>query len=388
MDNNGNYNFYSGKAENPVGKHSAYNFDFDEYIGIIKGGGAGQGKYGNQIGLGKSFYLCGKNALSNGLYILKVKNISILTKYIYHYLIQQKNNIMDLATYTTGLGNIKQESLKNFLIGIPSIEIQQMIVKQLDLLSENNASCKKQIEESKQILKDYVKCMTLWDEEKKFNDICDIDTYKKHETDYGKTVGKYRFHTGGASTELYCDNYDINELCIIQNRTNGSGKCNLTIDKQFSCAKQTIIYRAKNDDNNTTTKYIYYYLVANLKILENGYKGSNHKNISKDYIENISIPIPSLEKQKEIVAYCNEIEETIKLLEKRITSNEQLMKQILDTYLKVREQVNEEVNNVIDVKENEQTDEPVEETPKKKVAVKKVIKKNPLCSKVESTDDI
>jgi restriction endonuclease S subunit len=116
-------------------------------------------------------------------------------------------------------------------------------------------------------------------------------------------------------------------------------------------------------------------------------------NLNKQKIENLKIKIPSLEKQKEIVAYCDEIDETIKKMEKRITSNEQLMKQILDTYLKVKEPINEEeVKNVIEVKENEQTDEPVEiiaeEKPKKKVIVKKVIKKNPLCSKVESTDDI
>ena len=47
MDNNGIYNFYSGKTNNPVGKHSIYNFDYPEYLGIIKGGGAGHGKYGD-----------------------------------------------------------------------------------------------------------------------------------------------------------------------------------------------------------------------------------------------------------------------------------------------------------------------------------------------------
>jgi type I restriction-modification system DNA methylase subunit len=400
-------------------------------------------------------------------------------------------------------------------------------------------------------------------EYKKLDEICEIDTYKKHDTSYGKNIGKYKFHTGGASTELFCDDYDINELCIIQNRTNGSGKCNLTIDKNFSCAKQTIVYRAKNDDNNITTKFLYHYLTSHLDILENGYKGSNHKNISKDYIENIEIPIPSievqqmivkqldllndnntlckkqieeskqilkdyvkcmtlwddekklgdicefkiggtprrdnniywengtniwisvselnnniiydskekitnegvknsnvklikkdsilmsfkmsvgkkaiagvdlytneaiigiecnnlmlnkylynvidtfdfseacssigggnlnkqkienlkikvpsLEKQKEIVAYCDEIEETIKLLKKRITSNEQLMKQILDTYLKVKEQVIEEVTEVKKEESDEQLDEQLEEIeeekPKKKVVVKKTIKK-------------
>ena len=97
-------------------------------------------------------------------------------------------------------------------------------------------------------------------------------------------------------------------MYIIQNRTNGSGKCNLFLDKKFSLAKQTMVYRAKNK-NEITTKYIYYYLSANIDILEKGFIGANHKNISHEYLENIKIPIPSLEKQKEIVSYLDFIYE-------------------------------------------------------------------------------
>jgi type I restriction-modification system DNA methylase subunit len=144
---------------------------------------------------------------------------------------------------------------------------------------------------------------------KKLGDICDIDkNITKHSTEYGKSNGKYKFHTGGVRTDLYVDEYDIEDMYIIQNRTNGSGKCNLFLDKKFSLAKQTMVYRAKNK-NEITTKYIYYYLSANIDILEKGFIGANHKNISHEYLENIKIPIPSLEKQKEIVSYLDFIYE-------------------------------------------------------------------------------
>lgn len=134
MDNNGEYDFYSGISLNPAGKHSTFNFNMPEYLGIIKGGGAGSGKYGDQIGLGKVFYLNGKNAISNGMYILKPKTINsnYNLKYIYYYLKYSKNKIMDLATYTTGLGNIKQDSLKSINIPIPNLSIQEQIINQLD----------------------------------------------------------------------------------------------------------------------------------------------------------------------------------------------------------------------------------------------------------------
>jgi restriction endonuclease S subunit len=144
---------------------------------------------------------------------------------------------------------------------------------------------------------------------KKLGDICDIDkNITKHSTEYGKSNGKYKFHTGGVRTDLYVDEYDIEDMYIIQNRTNGSGKCNLFLDKKFSLAKQTMVYRAKNK-NEITTKYIYYYLSANIDILEKGFIGANHKNISHEYLENIKIPIPSIEKQKEIVSYLDFIYE-------------------------------------------------------------------------------
>ncbi len=151
-------------------------------------------------------------------------------------------------------------------------------------------------------------------EEKKYEDgvfmktlgeVCEIDkNLKKYDTSYGKNQGKYKFHTGGERTDLYVDDCDIKELYIIQNRTNGSGKCNLYLDKNFSLAKQTIAYKALNN-NEFSTKYIYYYLLYNKQILENGFVGANHKNISKDYISKIKIPIPPLDKQKEIVEYLD-----------------------------------------------------------------------------------
>ena len=101
---------------------------------------------------------------------------------------------------------------------------------------------------------------------------------------------------------------------------------------------------------------------------------------------------------KEIVAYCDEIKETIKLLKKHITSNEQSMKQILDTYFKVKEPVIEPViEEVAEIKKesDEQLEEVEEEKPKKKIIVKKTIKKKFIVkktikkkSKVELTDNV
>jgi type I restriction-modification system DNA methylase subunit len=166
---------------------------------------------------------------------------------------------------------------------------------------------------------------------KTLGEVCEIEkNLKKYDTSYGKSEGKYKFHTGGKRTDLYVDECDIKELYIIQNRTNGSGKCNLYLDKNFSLAKQTIVYRALNKDENTT-KYIYYYLLFNKELLEKGFVGANHKNISKEYINNIKIPIPSLERQKEIVDYCEyHYIHNPQQLEKEIENSKRLAEQFIN----------------------------------------------------------
>ena len=188
------------------------------------------------------------------------------------------------------------EDVKNLLVEVP---IEKIVSNSYSL---NYAEYMKDENEEEKQYEEGVVIKTL-------GEVCEIEkNLKKYDTSYGKSKGKYKFHTGGERTDLYVDECDIKEMYIIQNRTNGSGKCNLYLDKNFSLAKQTIAYRALNKDENTT-KYIYYYLLFNKGILEKGFVGANHKNISKEYISNIKIPIPSLERQQEIVKYLDFIYE-------------------------------------------------------------------------------
>lgn len=59
------------------------------------------------------------------------------------------------------------------------------------------------------------------------------------------------------------------------------------------------------------------------------YTGDVIKHISKANIKEIKIPIPSLEKQNNIVEYCEKNEENIKKLEKDIENNKLLLKQYM-----------------------------------------------------------
>jgi type I restriction enzyme S subunit len=157
----GLYPFYNSEAKNPVGFSDNYCFDYENYIILIKDGGAGQGKYGNQIGLGKVFLVNGKSsATSHQLAIIpKTQNN---TKFIYYYLQYIKNKIMDLANYTTGLGTIRKSEIEDIKIPIPTSEIQKQIVSQCEQIDSFIANLEKEIQtiESSNIINIILKSIT------------------------------------------------------------------------------------------------------------------------------------------------------------------------------------------------------------------------------------
>lgn len=146
----GKYPFYSSEANNPVGFIDDYCFDYNEYLILIKDGGAGKGKYGDQIGLGKVFKVFGKSsATSHQLAIVPSQKFNV--DYLYFYLQFIKNKIMDLAQYTTGLGTIKKSEIENIKIPIPSKEIQESIVKECEYWDEQINRLKKENEKLKAV---------------------------------------------------------------------------------------------------------------------------------------------------------------------------------------------------------------------------------------------
>jgi type I restriction enzyme S subunit len=265
-----------------------------------------------------------KSYLNQRVAKINAKN-GINQKYIYYWYLCSNiyEKVLGLAQ-GTAQPNISTNDISNLKIPIPSLERQQEIVKYLDFIYEKaNKTSNEKIAELKKLNEFCLSNQKIFGENvvKTLGEVCDIDkNVLKHSTEYGKPKGKYKFHTGGIRTDLYVDKYDIEDMYIIQNRTNGSGKCNLFLDKNFSLAKQTMVYRS-NNKNEITTKYIYYYLLNNINILEDGFIGANHKNISHEYLQNIKIPIPSLERQQEIVEYCDFNDILIKQLEKEIENN-------------------------------------------------------------------
>ena len=127
----------------------------------------------------------------------------------------------------------------------------------------------------------------------------------------GLSAGKYKFFTSSPIQSKYSNKAIYkNEALIFGTGGNPSiHYCN----EPFSTSTDCLVLYGNNDKVNL--ELIYYYLISNIHILENGFKGAGLKHISTNYILNININLPN--------ENVNEILNKIKLIEKIISKKEE-----------------------------------------------------------------
>ena len=128
-----------------------------------------------------------------------------------------------------------------------------------------------------------------------------------------------------SSFEIFkCDIADFDMEAII---IGDGGSANINyINGKFSSSDHTYIFTSKSD---ALSKFIFVLLHSNLEILEQGFKGIAIKNISKNYINNIKIPLPPLEVQQQIVAEYQNVEKQILNIQQQIQTQKTLINAVL-----------------------------------------------------------
>jgi restriction endonuclease S subunit len=104
----------------------------------------------------------------------------------------------------------------------------------------------------------------------------------KRNASFGQSTGKHNFYTSSDKVQK-CDVVDYTEECLI---IGDGGVANIKMDINFSCSDHNHIIKT---NNNT---YIYYLLSGKIELLSDGFSGSVLKNLSKEYLKNLQIPVP------------------------------------------------------------------------------------------------
>ncbi|MBP3206983.1 MAG: N-6 DNA methylase, partial [Campylobacter sp.] len=122
-----------------------------------------------------------------------------------------------------------------------------------------------------------------------------------------------------SSQEIYkCDTADFDFEALI---IGDGGSANVHYHNgKFSSSDHTYIFTPKD---NAVIKFVYYVLNSNLQILESKFSGISIKNISKTSINNLKIPLPPIDIQKQIVDECQSVDNEISTLNSEISKFQQ-----------------------------------------------------------------
>lgn len=146
----------------------------------------------------------------------------------------------------------------------------------------------------------------------------------KRPASFANPSGIYPFVKSSKIIEK-CNEADFDTEALIIG--DGGGANIHYLNGKFSSSDHTYIFTSDKED--IYLKFFYEVINANLEILEVGFKGIALKNISKTFIENIQIPKPPLEIQKQIVSECEKVEKQNSALNKAKQCLKELIKAIL-----------------------------------------------------------
>jgi type I restriction-modification system DNA methylase subunit/restriction endonuclease S subunit/uncharacterized C2H2 Zn-finger protein len=322
-----------------------------------------------------------KFAIGTSMFISEVINKKeVLTKYVYYYL---KFNTIVIDKYINGtaIPMISKANYYNIKIPIPPLDRQQEIVKYLDFIYEKciKTSTEK-ILELKQLNEFCLNTQKVFGENsvKMLGEVCESIKTGKNKPKDNKTGTLYPYYGTGSITG-YTDEFLYDGKYILTARNGTIGNCFLT-DGKFFPSDHIFVIDIKD---KCLMKYVYYILSNNEKL--NQLKtGVGIPNITKGTLETLKIHIPSLERQKEIVEYCEFNDRLIQQLEKEVEQNKKQANMFISGIVKTAGDVApvenelgeeasptpivEEVSNV----EEEEAVAVVKEAPNPKKLVKKI----------------
>lgn len=270
---------------------------------------------------GKCFKADGKfTAIKNTLVITDFKNT--LRNYIFEII--NNENFWDKGG--KGQPFIGVESARSKKLPLPPMDIQEKIVKEIENINNTFFQRHKMVKDKKAEISTILNSFNTGHQ-------CRLGNVLSLE--YGIPLPKYKRIKGiypvvGANgIDGFHNSYFLNGPSIIVGRKGSVGKINLI--KQ-NCTPIDTCFFVKINEEQLLFQYTYYLLKSlNLETLN---KGLGPGGLNRNDVYALSIKVPSLELQKDIVAQILPLEEEIEKLQKEIDEIPAKKQAILDKYLK------------------------------------------------------
>jgi len=263
--------------------------------------------------------------------ILSKNNDVLNNKYLYYYL--TINDFSKLGSGILGNGSLNKKSLEQIKIPIPSLERQQEIITYLDFIYEKaNKTSNEKIAELKQLNEFCLNNQKIFGENvvKTLGEVCKFKNGKGIKKDT-LIEGEYPVIGGGQKPMGFHNEYNTNENTILCSSSGAYAGFISKYDKKVWASDCfSIIPKENTIDNN----YLYYLLKTTQDKIYKSQTGTAQPHVYSKDLKDLKIPIPSLERQKEIVEYCEYNDTLIKQLEKEIENNKKQAQQFITGIVK------------------------------------------------------
>jgi len=278
-----------------------------------------QGDQGSVVGSVK--YVKGQFYPGNHTLVINPTSDDHNIKYIYYY-IKLCLDFKDLLAGSV-IPELNKTLFRRSKIPVPSLEVQNRIVEQLDNIYETEIESSKKVVESLKLSIETIMKNTMYRDdlqEYKIKEVCDINTGKSLKKEE-KICGNIPYYGSNGPIAKYNVEQKNGEY-IITGRVGTIGKY-YYINGPFAICDNA--FHIKNKTNNIT-KYIYFNFQYNAVIDCNDTVVSQ---ISKSYFNDVRIHIPPIKIQREILEKIEPKEVLIQELEKNIERAEQEAKDIM-----------------------------------------------------------
>jgi type I restriction-modification system DNA methylase subunit len=343
-----------------------------------------------------------KYYLNSQAFTIKSKNeVIMINEYLWYYLDNNKEQVFKCGRGTAQKA-IDIDEFKSIKIPIPSLERQQEIVKYLDFIYEKaNKTSNEKIAELKQLNEFCLNNQKIFGENvvKELGEISIINPENMKSGQYTEInyidIASVK---GGQILELQkiTNEFPSRAKRIIKKgdilyssvRPNLKGYVYISDDIQNGIASTGFADIRVKEPNTILSKYLYYIMTSHYisDDLISKAKGAQYPAVSFDDFETIKIPVPSIERQKEIVEYCEYNDRLVKQLEKEIENNKKQAQLFITGIVKaqVKEDMKEQIETssiATEINEVIQDTLPIEEKiviepkPKTKIIIKKKVKK-------------
>jgi type I restriction enzyme M protein len=246
-----------------------------------------------------------------------------------------KSKIVREILTSLGYGNVQSNlskmDLLNIKIPLPPMDIQEKIVKECETVDKKAESAKKENDKLKQEIKNIV--TTIDGKKEKIENIAkNLDPLRIPVAKNKRIKGNYPYY-GASGIVDYVNDYILDDYVLLVSE-DGANLKNRNTPIAFTAQGKIWVNNHAHIlkfDNKYTHKIVEYYL--NNLDLSFFITGQAQPKLSQSNLNQIMIPLPQLNIQKQIVSKIEEIEKQIEKNGKIIKDSKEIKEDILRKYL-------------------------------------------------------